>query len=240
MGDASFGFSNRPFIWMDPRSKIVLFIASSFTLMRGISKVVSEIIFFVFISLLLFNGKQINYTIKMIVTFAIMMYVDINVASMFSGTLGVLLLTVSRVFRIFLPIVMSLTLIVRTTTVSEFIAAFEKMHITKKIVIPFSVMFRFFPTIKEQWVSIQNAMKFRGIHISIRTVVCQPMLTMEYVMVPLLMSAVKISDELSAASLSRGLGGDKKRSCITKVVFGYLDYFVVLISIGFMAYSMMN
>ena len=34
-----------------------------------------------------------------------------------------------------------------TTTVSEFIAVMDRMHVTKKISVPISVMFRFFPTI---------------------------------------------------------------------------------------------
>ena len=53
--------------------------------------------------------------------------------------------------------------LVSTTTVSEFVAAMERMHIPQKIVIPVSVVFRFFPTVKEEYAAIRDAMKMRGI-----------------------------------------------------------------------------
>lgn len=47
------------------------------------------------------------------------------------------------------------------TTVSEFIAAMEKMHISQKVTIPLAVMFRLFPTIVEESNSISKAMAMR-------------------------------------------------------------------------------
>ena len=50
-----------------------------------------------------------------------------------------------------------------STSVSEFISAMERMHVTEKITIPLSVIFRFFPTISEEYKAIRDAMKMRGI-----------------------------------------------------------------------------
>ena len=50
-----------------------------------------------------------------------------------------------------------------TTKVSEFVLAMQRMHIPEAFIIPFSVMFRFFPTISEEAGSIGNAMRMRGI-----------------------------------------------------------------------------
>lgn len=52
-----------------------------------------------------------------------------------------------------------------STTVSEFIAAMHRMHVPQQITIPMSVMFRFFPTVLEEFSSINAAMKMRGISI---------------------------------------------------------------------------
>jgi|GEM_PF-2610367 len=38
--------------------------------------------------------------------------------------------------------------------ISEFVAAMDKMHITKKFAVPISVMFRFFPTIAEEYKNV--------------------------------------------------------------------------------------
>lgn len=46
---------------------------------------------------------------------------------------------------------------------------------------------------------------------------------LEYRLVPLMMSVAKIGEELSAAALSRGLGGLKKRTCMVELRFGIWD-----------------
>lgn len=45
----------------------------------------------------------------------------------------------------FMPGIAMASYMVGTTTVSEFMASMERMHIPQKITIPMSVMFRFFP-----------------------------------------------------------------------------------------------
>ena len=53
--------------------------------------------------------------------------------------------------------------VVTTTTVSEFVAAMERLHLPQQITIPMSVMFRFFPTVAEEWSAIGDAMRMRGV-----------------------------------------------------------------------------
>nr|MCW1079731.1 energy-coupling factor transporter transmembrane protein EcfT [Streptococcus anginosus] len=43
--------------------------------------------------------------------------------------------------------------VIATTSVSEFIAAMEKIHMPRAIIVPMSVMFRMFPTIATEWKS---------------------------------------------------------------------------------------
>ena len=64
----------------------------------------------------------------------------------------------------FAPGIMTGAYLISSTSVSEFIGAMERMHITEKIVIPMSVIFRFFPTISEEYQAIRDAMKMRNIH----------------------------------------------------------------------------
>jgi len=108
-----------------------------------------------------------------------------------------------------------------TTTVSEFIAAMEKMRLPKQITIPLSVMFRFFPTIKEESSSINDAMRMRGI--SFGKSKGSLLALMEYRLVPLFISCVKIGDELSCSALTRGLGSPVKRTNICETGFSFRD-----------------
>ena len=116
--------------------------------------------------------------------------------------------------------------LVSTTTVSEFVAAMERMRVSQKVVIPVSVVFRFFPTVKEEYAAIRDAMKMRGI-----TTLRSPMKMLEYRVVPLMISIAKIGEELSAAALTRGLGAPQKRTNICTIKFGPLDVFFFLLTI---------
>ncbi len=108
-----------------------------------------------------------------------------------------------------------------TTTVSEFIAAMERIHLPKQIIIPLSVMFRFLPTIKEESSSINDAMRMRGI--SFGKTRGGLLTMMEYRLIPLFISCVKIGEELSCSALTRGLGSPVKRTNICDIGFGAND-----------------
>jgi len=119
--------------------------------------------------------------------------------------------------------------LITTTTVSEFIAAMERIHLPKQIVIPLSVMFRFFPTVKEESSSINDAMRMRGISLGKSKGGLISM--MEYRLVPLFISCVKIGEELSCSALTRGLGSPVKRTNICKIGFGAIDFAYIFLTV---------
>ena len=125
-----------------------------------------------------------------------------------SGIPGYLLMLIAVMPLYFSPSFAAAYFVVTTTTVSELIAAMERLHIPKQFTIPMAVMFRFFPTMMEEWSAIGDAMKMRGIRLRGGKAGA----ILEYRLVPMLMCSVKIGEELSAASLTRGLGGPVKRT----------------------------
>ena len=62
-----------------------------------------------------------------------------------SGLFSFVLLAVTSIMTRFAPGIMMGAYLIASTSVSEFIGAMERMHLTEKIVIPLSVIFRFFP-----------------------------------------------------------------------------------------------
>lgn len=54
---------------------------------------------------------------------------------------------------------------------------------------------------------------------------------LEYRVVPLMVSCVKIGDELSAAALTRGLGAPVKRTNICKIGFSARDGIAILLCV---------
>ena len=91
-----------------------------------------------------------------------------------------------------------------------------------------SVMFRFFPTVAEEWSAIGDAMRMRGVRFGggkAGTI-------LEYRIVPMMICSVKIGEELSQAALTRGLGGPVKRTNICKLGFHVQDVIFLLICLG--------
>lgn len=140
-----------------------------------------------------------------------------------------LILIYSGLLGRFLPSLIMGYYTVSTTTVSEFIASMQRLHLSPKLVIPLSVMFRFFPTVMEERQAIQQSMKMRGISLFGRR--HNPVTLLEYRTVPVMMSVVKIGDELTAAALTRGLEATRYRTNICQVGFRIQDYLLILFSI---------
>lgn len=152
------------------------------------------------------------------------------------GFLNFLLLAMCGIVLRFLPGILTGMYVVSTTTVSEFICAMEKMHMPQCITIPLSVMFRFFPTVMEEAGSINKAMAMRDIKFG----GTKALQMIEYRMIPMMTCSVKIGQELSAASLTRGLGGPGKRTNICKIGFGFWDVLVIIGLFGGLAFSIIR
>ena len=220
----------QPILRIDARTKFALLFGV------GISSLMFppfwlETITFVLMALLLVLNRRIKTSIKFTAVFLIMLLLDWTVSLKVNGGFAALFFSLVRLGRLMLPILMAGILLMKTTSVSEFMLSFERMHLPSKLIIPLSVMFRFIPTISEEWHSIRDAMRFRGIGISVHSVLTKPMMKLEYTMVPLLMSTATIADELAAASLSRGLDADTRRTCIEDVKLRPQDYLLILFSI---------
>ena len=117
--------------------------------------------------------------------------------------------------------------LMKTTSVSEFMAAMEKLHVPKLLTVPISVLFRFFPTILEEYRSIRDAMKLRQVG-NLRN----PMEMLEYRLVPLLTSLTAIGNDLSISALSRGLDSPKKRNNMCVIGFHFQDVVAIVLCVA--------
>ena len=123
----------------------------------------------------------------------------------------------------FMPCLITAWYVVRTTKIGEFMSAMQKMHLPDGITISLAVVMRFFPTIREEYSSISDAMKMRGISLGGGNAAKM----IEYRMIPLLFSCVNIGDELSAAAITRGLGGKVKRTSVETLKLRITDWFFI-------------
>ncbi|MDR2178143.1 MAG: energy-coupling factor transporter transmembrane protein EcfT [Treponema sp.] len=226
----AFAPAGKPLLRIDPRTKFfLLFFVGFFTFV--FPPAYMEFSVMAVLALLLTLNRQAKTALTVFLVFCVMLAADLCLTPFVFGAIRNVYLTVVRLTRLLLPLYMVGILLIRTITVTEFIAAFRKMHLPEAFIISFSVMFRFIPTLHEEWVSIRSAMKFRGIGISARNVATKPMLTLEYMLIPLLVSTATIANELAAASLARGLDSGGKHTCVADVRFRLQDYLVILLCV---------
>ena len=149
-------------IWLDPRTKLVLLllcvIAASLAPFRSYNT--GLVLLACFYGILL--GKT-RYALIGAAIYAIIYLFTILVLTMGSGTLQTMLVAFLGLwFKVF-PCCIVGGVSIKTTPINEFLSAMNRMRVPKKIVIPFAVMLRYMPTIKEDWHYIKDAMKMRDI-----------------------------------------------------------------------------
>ena len=218
---------------IDPRTKFFMLVfVGLFSLTIPAPPILIEIFVLLMPLVFLLAYGLIATVLRTGILFSIFILIQMFIAPKVTSGYGNFFLSIFNIIRMFFPVGVTAILLIKTTTVSEFLSAFRKMHIPDTLIIPISVMFRFIPTITEEWRDISSAMRFRGIGINLKNILTKPMQTLEYMLVPLLMSTSTIAEELAAASLSRGLDIGIKRTSIKEVYFGLTDCIVVVFIIS--------
>ncbi len=212
---------------LDPRTKLLLIVVIATLELADVNiwftVAVGTVPALLFISNRQFLGAVKYYALFLLAAFIHVHRVEVQInmfMNMFVVLLGALVLKLSPAFA-------CADYIIKSTGVSEMIAAFNKMKVSRKFLIPLSVMFRFAPTISQERHSIHDAAAMRGIVITRRKFWKNPLQAIEYRLVPLMISIANIGDDLSAAALSRGLDNPVRHSNYTDVRFTRRDFLVV-------------
>ena len=223
---------NRKFFKLDPRTKLFLIIIAALVVLSrlgGEKLRVFQMILTVVPYILLWAEKEYSYCLKSLIGLLIsycILYIPYVWDNMLVGTLAIV---VGSIFSRMIPTVAIGYYVVKSTKISEFVAGMEKLHVSEKIIIPLTVIFRFLPMLKEEFQSIDDAMRMRGICFGGK----KASKVLEYKMIPMLICSVRIGEELSAAAITRGLASGNKRTNICKIGFGILDYvFFVFFAVG--------
>lgn len=219
----------------DPRTKIVLLILLDILLFMGRSLFYESCVI-LFCALIVALGGQSKSALKFVAAFFVFAVTEYIIAPYMDMFVITLIHFIAVCVRKVLPCFMLAKWIVTSTKVSEFVAAMWKIRIPQDVIVTSSVIFRCFPTLKEEWNAIQNAMKMRGIEFSFKNLITSPVQTMEHLLVPMFIAALNISDELSAAALCRGLDNPNPHTCMTTVRFRIYDgIFLTLTLLSFAA-----
>ena len=222
---------------LDPRTKLVLLIAlnvviigTGFEGLDYLLRIVCAIIPFVLFLIIRRPRTALIYGVICLC----MLFCEGYLIPHTTGWLNlVIVITVGAFSRMLVGMAFAYYMML-TTTVSEFITAMKAVHMPDQITIPLSVMFRFFPTLAEESAAINDAMRLRGIkRLGGKGGIVR---SLEYQIVPLMMSTLRIGDELSAASLSKGLEAGAPRTHICNVRMECWDWLLIALGVAMMVY----
>ena len=210
---------------LDPRTKIILCILVNLPIFVFINHPLIYL-FVGFAILLLILSKEYKAVFKYLIIYGIIIgigFISHWIPEAIIAVFGTLIIMI----KLFLPFIAFGLLLVRTTSINDIAIVLDKMRLPDSIIIPLLVLFRFIPTIHEERLAIAKAMKLRGIGFGLKSLLLHPVKTVEYMYIPMLFTLIKSGEELTIASLTRGLGGKQRRTYIRDVIMGVQDYVVL-------------
>ncbi|MGP1407674.1 energy-coupling factor transporter transmembrane component T [Selenomonas sp.] len=96
--------------------------------------------------------------------------------------------------------------------IAEITTALDRLHLHRGVVLSIVVMIRYLPAMAADFRVILDAMRLRGIPISLKFVALHPMKAIEYLIVPMLFRSEKITEEFSGAALVKGYAFGTRRT----------------------------
>ncbi len=221
-------------IKIDPRSKVILmFITVLFSIL-----IPTGFFTCMWIGLVAFLGVmlgRVKKTVRAATIFAALWLFAIFVLPVLHGTVHTsLLVWLGLVFKCY-PCCMLAGVIIETTQISEFMAAMSKWNIPRAVVMPLAIMFRYFPTLKEDWEHIRDAMALRGISLSPVCFVKNPEVVIDALYLPVLVTASKTADELSASAIARGIENPSRRTSRLDIRIKKADVIILMLFLAALA-----
>lgn len=122
--------------------------------------------------------------------------------------------------------------VIGSTGSGEFVAALRAMRVPRQFVIVVTVMLRFIPVTVAEIRAIHDAMRLRGLFPGPWSVVLHPVRATEYLLVPLLSSVTRISDDLAAAGAIRGLGSTVRPTSLVSLRVRFGDGLILMVFAG--------
>lgn len=214
-------------IWFDPRTKLLMMFLTILSASMAPS-LIYELGLVLLVALAALLCGERRQSLFGFMTYLLFYLITLVVMQMSGSALQTTLMAFMGLVHKVYPCGFLAGIMIATTKVSEFLSAMSRIHAPKKLVIPFAVMLRYIPTIREDWHFIKDAMQLRDVSPSLLGLLAHPVRTVECVYVPLMMAASKAADELSIASVTRGIENPSPRTCLVQIHFRVADLLVLL------------
>lgn len=219
---------------LDPRTVLgIVFIF--ITLGLAINKPLSSHILLLICNIYLITSKAYLkcalYSVIYIIIAGLMFYIH----HIPNTTLALTIVSISYFVQKFVIAMMMIEFLKRKTSMPYVISAMQTMKFPNAVAIPFIVILRYMPTLREDYGYLKDSLKIRGIRTSGIEFFIHPIRSLEFMIVPILFRSIRVAEELSTSVLLRGIENYKNRTNIyplkfTKIDAGYALFTVIAVS----------
>lgn len=219
---------------LDPRTVLgIVFIF--ITLGLAINKPLSSHILLLICNIYLITSKAYRECVLYSVIYIIIAGLMFYIYHIPNTTLALTIVSISYFVQKFVIAVMMIEFLKRKTSMPYVISAMQTMKFPNAVAIPFIVILRYMPTLREDYGYLKDSLKIRGIRTSGIEFFIHPICSLEFMIVPILFRSIRVAEELSTSVLLRGIENYKNRTNIyplkfTKIDAGYALFTVIAVS----------
>jgi len=207
---------------LDPRTKMGLLLGVTL-----LSVYLDNIIMLLALEMVLLVLTFISRTFWSMIRFLLFFFtfgiIAVVVLALITGNLNYSLVSFSPFFARFGVMITAGLLFAFTTSPNNLAQALEKMRFPAPLSFTLTITLRYIPTLAREAGAIMNALKLRGINLSLWDIIRKPSYFYRGMIIPLLIRTLKLSDEIAIAAESRGFNGGEGRSSLNTLKMGVND-----------------
>jgi len=215
-------------ISLDPRTKMLLLIAVSVFIFTNTSYLAEASILIVLMMISVGLGIP-KMALKGAIIYIALSAVKYGLLPILPAMIAANFNIVAVTFRKLLPCFLAGGILVQTTSIRLLMFTLQKLHIPQTLIIPLTITIRYFPALSEERHAISDAMKMRDVKGIAKK--------LEYVYVPLMITASNTADELSQAITARGIDNPVPKTCAIDLRLKSIDIFMMAASVGLLGFT---
>ena len=204
---------------LDPRTKILIWLLANVVVFAWTPEVFRMGVMLAYFVLFLLERKG-KMLAGLLLAYLAVLAIQYWLLPVLPGSLATVFATVTYFILVF-PCIAGGAYIIATTSVSQFMAALERMGVSRNFSITLAVTLRFLPALRQDFRHIRDAMALRRIRGLEQKLEC--------VYVPMLMGAAQTAEELSESATARGIEHPGKMSSWRPIGFHVQDAAMTLL-----------
>lgn len=194
---------------IDLRTKLLFVLTSGFSMLLFSSPEATAMTIILVLPLLVLQGQKGLAAFMVAGTAALWMMYDLLLlqGGIALGLLAYICFFIAKT----LPMVCICISLAKTARLGELFALLGKTRAPLPLTLSLAVTCRFIPTLAGDYGRIRDAARARGLKTGLADALLHPLQRIERLLLPLIMRAVRLADEVSATALTRGIESPLRR-----------------------------